>query len=81
MTNADIFHLAFNMYATELWSKPEEEFLEWLNTERNDVMVTNADKVRSKTDREIAWLLFAYAHKGRRIKFKDILKWLKEEAK
>ena len=34
MTNADIFKKVFGLYATELWSKPEKEFLEWLNTNK-----------------------------------------------
>lgn len=34
MTNADMFRAVFNgLMATELWSKPESEFLEWLNAE------------------------------------------------
>ena len=33
MTNAEKFKQAFGIYATELWSMPEEEFLAWLNAE------------------------------------------------
>ena len=34
MTNADMFRAVFNgLMATELWAKPESEFLEWLNAE------------------------------------------------
>lgn len=33
MTNADKFKQIFGIYATELWSMPEEEFLAWLNAE------------------------------------------------
>ena len=33
MTNADKFKGIFGMYATELWAKPEKEFLEWLNAD------------------------------------------------
>ena len=33
MTNADIFKNIFGLYATELWSMPEKDFLEWLNSE------------------------------------------------
>ena len=33
MTNADKFKFIFGIYATELWAKSEEEFLEWLNSE------------------------------------------------
>ena len=37
-TNSNLFKQIFGIYATELWSMPEEEFLEWLNREviRND---------------------------------------------
>ena len=31
MTNADKFQITFGLYATELWAKPESEFLAWLN--------------------------------------------------
>lgn len=33
MTNADIFKNIFGLYATELWSMPEKDFLKWLNSE------------------------------------------------
>ena len=33
MKNADKFKAVFGMYATELWSMPEGEFLKWLNSE------------------------------------------------
>ena len=33
MTNAEKFKQVFRIYATELWAKPEKEFLEWLNAE------------------------------------------------
>ena len=33
MTNADKFKNTFGLYATELWSMPEKDFLEWLNSE------------------------------------------------
>ena len=35
MTNADKFKSIFGLYATELWSKSEKEFLEWLNADAN----------------------------------------------
>jgi hypothetical protein len=31
MTNADKFKNIFGLYATELWSMPEKDFLKWLN--------------------------------------------------
>lgn len=33
-TNSEIFKQTFGIYATELWSMKEADFLEWLNTER-----------------------------------------------
>lgn len=33
MNNAEKFKSIFGIYATELWSMPEEEFLAWLNAE------------------------------------------------
>ena len=33
MTNAELFKKTFHIYATEMWSKPEQEFLDWLNAE------------------------------------------------
>lgn len=33
MTNADKFKSVFGLYATELWAKPEKDFLEWLNAD------------------------------------------------
>lgn len=32
-TNADLFKQTFGIYATELWSMKEADFLKWLNTE------------------------------------------------
>lgn len=31
MYNYELFKKIFGLYATELWAKPEKEFLEWLN--------------------------------------------------
>ena len=45
MTNADKFKEIFGLYATELWGKPEKEFLEWLN---EDVSETNVVDMISK---------------------------------
>ena len=33
MINADKFKNIFGLYATELWSMPEKDFLKWLNSE------------------------------------------------
>jgi len=32
MTNADLFKAIFGLYATEVWAKSEQDFLEWLNS-------------------------------------------------
>lgn len=41
MINADKFEQVFGIYATELWAKPEKEFLEWLNSEAQEVKDTS----------------------------------------
>lgn len=33
MTNAEKFQKVFGFYATEMWAKPEKDFLEWINSE------------------------------------------------
>lgn len=33
MTNAEKFKKVFGYYATEMWAKPEKEFLDWINAE------------------------------------------------
>lgn len=40
MNNAEKFKQIFGLYATELWSMPESDFLEWLN---RDVETTQID--------------------------------------
>lgn len=40
MNNAEKFQEVFGLYATELWAKPENEFLEWLNAEYTQVEKT-----------------------------------------
>ena len=42
MINADVFENTFGIYATELWAKPEDELLKWLNTEykKTDWIIT-----------------------------------------
>ena len=32
MNNAEKFQEVFGYYATEMWAKPESEFLEWINS-------------------------------------------------
>lgn len=36
MNNAEKFKEVFGYYATEMWAKPEQEFLNWLNAEYED---------------------------------------------
>lgn len=36
MKNADKFKSVFGLYATEVWSMPEGEFLRWLNSESTE---------------------------------------------
>ena len=53
MINADKFEQVFGIYATELWAKPEKEFLEWLNSEVQevqDVSITSAEPERLTDD-------------------------------
>lgn len=33
MTNSERFRNIFGVYATEIWALPEEEFLQWFNSE------------------------------------------------
>lgn len=33
MTNAELFKQTFGRYATDVWSLPENKFLEWLNAD------------------------------------------------
>ena len=37
MTNGDLFENIFGIYATELWSMTENDFLNWLNAEVDDM--------------------------------------------
>lgn len=42
MNNAEKFKQIFGIYATELWAMPENEFLEWINSNfSGDVCVVN----------------------------------------
>lgn len=47
MTNAEKFGNIFGLYATELWSMPEQDFLKWLNI---DVPDTNVGDIISRQD-------------------------------
>jgi len=37
MTNREKFKEIFNLYITEVWAKPEKEFLEWANSNYKEV--------------------------------------------
>ena len=45
MTNAAKFKQVFGFYATELWAKPEKEFLEWLNAEPDDDWIECSERL------------------------------------
>ena len=48
MTNAEKFVHLFGLYATELWSKSEKDFLIWLNAEYENVPDTNVGELISR---------------------------------
>ena len=50
MNNAEKFKQIFGLYATELWSMPESDFLEWLN---RDVETTQIDHI-AESDRKVS---------------------------
>ena len=37
MTNREKFKEIFNLYITEIWAKPEKEFLEWANSNYKEI--------------------------------------------
>ena len=45
MTNAEKFVHLFGLYATDLWSKSEKDFLVWLNAEYENVPDTNVGEL------------------------------------
>jgi len=52
MTNSEKFQKVFGYYATEMWAKPEKEFLEWINSEAleyepSEDLISKADVVKS----------------------------------
>lgn len=51
MTNADKFKNLFGIYATELWSMPEKNFLKWLNSEamNSSEIPNNSDMIYRQT--------------------------------
>ena len=52
MTNADKFKSIFGLYATELWAKPEKDFLEWLNAD--DELFGNSEQLDDTISRQVA---------------------------
>ncbi len=38
MTNREKFKEIFNLYITEVWAKPEKEFLEWANSNYKEIL-------------------------------------------
>ena len=63
MTNADLFRAVFNgLMATEMWAKPESEFLEWLNAEATAWVNVNdrlPDEKKSKITHDFEYVLCA----------------------
>lgn len=62
MTNADKFKNLFGIYATELWSMPEKDFLEWLNSEAmNSLEIpNNSDTISRQTAIDATWFEPSY---------------------
>lgn len=54
MTNAEKFGNIFGLYATELWSMPEQDFLKWLNIDVPDKNVGDiiSRQIEPLTDKE-----------------------------
>lgn len=52
LINADLFKKTFGIYATDIWSRPEGEFLDWLNAEAPEPDI-KPDELSDKTK---AWL-------------------------
>lgn len=63
MTNADKFKSIFGLYATELWAKPEKDFLEWLNadaelfgnSELMDDTISRRGAIKAIKDALLSW--------------------------
>ena len=50
MTNAEKFVHLFGLYATELWSKSEKDFLIWLNAEYENIHDANIGELISRQE-------------------------------
>ena len=48
MNNAEKFQEVFGYYATEMWAKPENEFLEWINSEYVPIIEVSEKQVANK---------------------------------
>ena len=49
MKVADRFKQIFGVYATEIWALPEDQFLDWLNSEAPELYIG----IKEMTNREI----------------------------
>lgn len=54
MNNAELFKKIFGEYATEIWSKPENEFLKWLNESNAQNTIQRVESVGDVIDRQAA---------------------------
>jgi len=50
MNNAEKFKQIFGLYATELWSMPESDFLEWLNRDVETTQIDHNADIGKKAD-------------------------------
>lgn len=71
MKNGKVFNQVFRTYATELWSKPEAEFLEWLNKDAVPAIpipenATNLDIAKRIYGKEVAVDLYNDLTMGRK---------------
>lgn len=73
MTNADKFKEIFGLYATELWAKPEKEFLEWLNEDVPETNVGGMISRQTAIDKLEPWLKVKGYSEGELNMFKAVL--------
>lgn len=52
MNNAEKFKQIFGLYATELWSMPESDFLEWLNRDVETTQIDHTADIGKKAEKE-----------------------------
>lgn len=52
MNNAEKFKQIFGLYATELWSMPESDFLEWLNRDVGTTQPDHTADIGKKAEKE-----------------------------